>query len=96
MLHGLAQHGAHRHARIERGIGVLEDHLHALAACAHLAVGERQQVLALETHLAGRRFDQAQHQPADRRLAATRRAHDGQGLTGLAFEVDAVDGADMP
>ena len=28
----LAQHGAHGHARIERGVGVLEDHLHALAA----------------------------------------------------------------
>ena len=28
----LAQHGAHRHARVERGVGVLEDHLHALAS----------------------------------------------------------------
>ena len=91
----LAQHGAHRHARIERGVGVLEDHLHALAARAHLAVAERQQVLALEAHLAGRRLDQAQHQAADRRLAAARFADDGQRLAGAKMEVDAVDGADM-
>ena len=91
----LAQHGAHRHARIERGVGVLEDHLHALAARAHLVVGERQQVLALEAHLAGRGLDQAQHQAADRRLAAARFAHDGQRLAGLELEIDAVDGADM-
>ncbi len=34
--------------------------------------GEGQQVLALEAHAAGRRLDQAQHQAADRRLAAAR------------------------
>ena len=90
-----AQHGAHRHARIERGVRVLEDHLHALAPGAHRLVAERQQILALEAHLAGGGLEQAQHQTADRRLAAARFAHDGEGLALLEMEVDAVDRADM-
>ncbi len=54
-----AQHGAHGHARIERGVGILEDHLQALAPRAHCRGAERQQVDILEVDRAGRRLDQA-------------------------------------
>ena len=92
---GLAQHGAHRHARIERGVGILEDHLHVPALRAHPRLRQAEQILAIEAHASARWFEQAQHQPADRRLAATRFAHDCQRFARVDMEVDAVDGADM-
>ena len=91
----LAQHGTDSHARIERGVRVLEDDLQAAAARAHLVGVERQQVLALEAHGAFRRLDQPQHQPADGRLAAARLAHDGERLAFFDVEVDTVDGAHL-
>ena len=91
----LAQHRADRHARIEAGIGVLEDHLQAATARAHLVGVERQQVVALEAHLAGAGLDQPQHEAADGRLAAARLAHHRERLAFLDMEVDAIDRADM-
>ncbi len=90
-----AQHGTHRHAWVERGVGVLKDDLHAPPLGAHLRVGQGEQVLPFEAHAAAGRFEETQNQSSDRRLAAARFAHDGKCLAGIEMEVDTVDGADM-
>jgi hypothetical protein len=61
----------------------------------HPRLREAEKILAVEADAAARRFDQAQHEAADRRLAAARFAHDGQRFTSVDMEVDTVDGADM-
>src|SRR6185437_787525 len=91
----LAQHGADGHARIETGVGVLEDHLQPPAAGAHLLGIERQQVVALEAHTTGAGLDQTQDQAADSRLATARFADQCQRLAFLDLEVETVDRADM-
>src|SRR5581483_5518738 len=91
---GLAEDLPDRHARIERGVGILEDDLRLLAERAQLIVVEGKQVAALETDAAGIRLDQAQHQPADGGLAAAGLADQRQRLAGIDVEADAVDGFD--
>ena len=54
----LGQDLADRHARIERGVGVLKDDLGVAAEGAQLAGIERQEIAALEADLARIRFDQ--------------------------------------
>ena len=90
----LAQDLADRHARIERGVGVLEDDLRLPAERAQLVGVEREQVAALETDAAGIRLDQAQHQPADGGFAAAGFADQRQRLAGIDMEADAVDRPD--
>src|SRR5262245_32609157 len=72
----------HSHARIERGVGILEDHLHLLAHRDHGVPIEPGQIGALEANLATRRIVEAQYQPAERRLAAARLANEAQRLAG--------------
>ena len=91
--HRLDQDLAHGHARIERGVGVLEDDLHVAAQLAQRLLVEVRDLLALEAHRARRRIHQAQHQPAGRRLAAARFAHQRQGLAAGDLEGHALDGA---
>src|SRR5882724_5171361 len=57
--HRLGEHLADGHARVERGVGVLEDDLHVAPARAHLPVAQREDVLALELHRAAGGLDQA-------------------------------------
>ena len=90
----LGQDLADRHARIERGIGVLEDDLGVAAERAQPVGVEREQVAALEADTAGIRLDQPQHQPADGGFAATGLADQRQRLAGLDLEADAVDRLD--
>src|SRR5205085_8818083 len=78
----LTENLAHGHARIERGIGVLEDDLHGAPERAHLVLAELEDIPAGETYGAGGRLDQAQHQPSRGRLAATRLAHERERLAG--------------
>jgi len=68
--------GADRHARIERRVRILEDHLHAPAHRAQLAAFERADVDAVEADLAGRRLGEAQDRAPERRLAASGFADD--------------------
>ena len=75
--------------RIERAHRLLEDHADLPAAhLAHLARADRQQIAALEAHLADdpalRARQQAQDRQAGDGLAAARFAHDAQPLAGLA------------
>ncbi len=59
-------------ARVQRRVGVLEDHLHLPPQRPHLAPGEAGDLLAVEADRAGGRLDQLQDGPAERRLAAAR------------------------
>ena len=88
----LADDRADRHARIERGVGVLEDDLHVARQRPQL--GRRlsaSDVAALEPDLARSRLDQAQDAAAGRRLAAARLADQAQRLAGSNLEADPVD-----
>ena len=84
---------ADRHARIERGIGVLEDHLHLLAHGDHLLAVERREVHALEADLARGRVVEAQHQAAEGGFSAAGLADQPQRLAALDGDRDVVDGA---
>src|SRR5205085_4403315 len=57
-LQWLAEDLPHGHARIERGIGVLEHDLHGAPEGAHLVLAEFEDVPAGETYGAGGRLDQ--------------------------------------
>ena len=88
----LADDRADRHARVERGVGVLEDDLHVAArARAARRLPSARDVLALEPDLARGRLDQAQDAAPGRRLAAARLADEAERLAGCDLEADAVD-----
>ena len=79
---------AHPPARVEAGIGVLEDHLHPPAL---LGGGARLgEVGALEQHLAAGRRVEADHQPRHGGLAAAALADEREGGALRDAEMDAV------
>ena len=84
---------ADRHARIERRVRVLEDHLHAPPQRADRRLAGMGDVGAGKDDLAGRRFVQPRDQPRQSRLAATGFAHQSDGFAGKDLQVDAIDGA---
>src|SRR5882757_11256488 len=65
-------------ARVERGVAVLEHHLHAAAQLAQREIAA--ELLAVEHDRAGVRLDQPDDQPCRRRLAAARFADDAEHL----------------
>ena len=77
-------------ARVERGIGVLEHHLHLVALLAQLFLGERRQIGAADQHLPA----VGRHQPhggaAQRRLARSALAHQPQHLAAPDGERDVI------
>src|SRR5215218_9721506 len=81
-------------ARVERGIGVLEDELrdtgprHAVHAGADL--------MAVEKDAAARRRLEAEDRQGEGRLAAAGLADDAEALALLELEIDAVDGREGP
>jgi hypothetical protein len=97
---GLSHEVEQRHAGIERGKRILEDHLHLaaqgpqllpaqLADLDHRAVGDPHEDLP-----AGR-LDRAHDAPGGRGLAAAALAHEAQRLPLVDVEVDAVHGANV-
>jgi hypothetical protein len=54
---------AHGHARVERGVRVLEDDLHLPPDLTHLAAAEPRDVAPVEDDLPGGRLDQLQDRP---------------------------------
>ena len=76
----LADDLAGRHARVERGVGVLVDHLHAPAVGQHRSRVEAGDVLAVDADRAGGRLEQLQQRAPDRRLAAAALADQAQRL----------------
>ena len=79
----LAHDLAHRHARIERGVGVLEDRLHVAAELEQLRLRRVREVLAFEEHAARRRVFEAHDGAPERRLSAPRFAHEPERLAFL-------------
>ena len=90
----LQQRLADRHAGVEAGERILEDHLHVAAEAAQLAGGQRGEVGAVEGDAAAGGRDQAQDQPSEGGLARARFAHHPENLAGPDVEVDALDRAD--
>ena len=88
----LAEDVADRHARVERGVGVLEHHLHAPAQRPDLrtATPARCPGRAKMTRARGRLVD-ARYHARKRRFAATRLADEADGLALRDVEIDAVD-----
>ena len=86
---------AHRHARVERCVRILEDDLQLAPHFAHAATAEVGDVLAVEKDLAVRRRQQLDHGAAERRLAAAGLADEAERLTRAQRQVDTVDGVDL-
>src|SRR5687768_3448451 len=91
----LADDAPHRHARIERREGILEDHLHVRPRAAQRrAVGalqvDRPAFGVVEDDLPRRRLVEADDRATRRRLTAARFPHQPERLSFLDEEVDAV------
>ena len=80
-----------RHARIERRVRILEDHLHVLPRAAQLRAGQLRNVDVAEHHAPARRFDQPQHRAAERRLSASRFPDEPERFARKNVERHAVD-----
>ena len=83
--------GADRLARVQRGVRVLEDHLHVSTQLPELAPLEVRDVLAVEPDLALRRIEEPHHDAGERRLAAPGLADQAERLAGVDLQVHAVD-----
>src|SRR5215210_7062737 len=91
-LQRLGDDVAHRHAGVQARVGVLKDDLYVPAHAEHPLAVVTQYVLAVEDHLALRRFQKAQDEAGERALAAPRLPHEPERLPTLHREVDAVHG----
>jgi hypothetical protein len=87
---------ADRHARIERGVGVLENELHVAAQLAHLGCRIRRQFAPLEPDGTVIGLDQPDDQPAGGGLAAAAFTDKAEGTAAPHRKVEAVDGAHPP
>ena len=92
----LADDVADLEARVQGGVGVLEDDLQLAAPGPHLLPRQAVDALAVDANLAGGRVDQLQDRLAGGRLAAAALADETQGLALGDVERDAVDRMDLP
>ncbi|MNT31227.1 hypothetical protein D3C72_1670550 [compost metagenome] len=88
----LGQRLAHRAARVERRVGILEHDLDAPSQRAQGAGARPPEVLAVEKNAALVRFDQAQERPRHGRLAAAGFPHQPQRLPARHAERHVVHG----
>ncbi len=95
-LERLGNDVAHLHARIERSVGILVDHLHMPAEAAQLASIVMGDVLALVDDAPAGGRDHAQDSQAGRRLAATALPHQAERLAAAQGKAHAVDRLDGP
>src|SRR5262245_17934548 len=87
----LADDLAARHARVERGVRILEDDVHLAPVRSERAAREARDVVAAEPDRAVRGLEQPVDAVADRRLAAARLADEAEHLARGERERDAVD-----
>ena len=90
-LDGLGDDLSDRHARVERGIRILKDHLHVLARAAQLGAGQLRDVDVAEHHAPAGGLDEPQHRASERRFSASRLADEPQGLTWQNVQRHAVN-----
>src|SRR5262249_58868046 len=81
------------HARIERAVGILEDHLHLATNRAERVVVEGREIPPLKHDLAAGRPLELQDTAARRRLAASGLTHEPERLAAPDLEAHPVDGA---
>src|SRR5215211_2400555 len=79
------------HARVQGGLGVLEDHLHLAVERLALIALRLVDVLALEEHLAARRLVEPDQHPSCGRLATTGLADQTERLALVDLQLDSVD-----
>ena len=91
----LADDAADRVPRVQRRVGILEDHLHPSPQRAQLALVEPRDLLAVEDDPAVDRLVEAEDRPPDGRLAAAGLADEAERLPAPDLERDVVDGADV-
>src|SRR6267143_4886468 len=82
-------------SRVERGIGVLEDHLHLPPIGPEFPSSELGDVISIELDLTPSRLGQAHDCPAQGGLPASRLADEAKGLPLPDGEGHAVDGPDL-
>src|SRR5207247_1899973 len=87
---------AHGHARIQRRVRILEDHLHTASHLAHLLAAELGELHAVEHDLPGRGLVQLKDRASGRRLPASRFADEAERSTLLDEELDPVTRAYGP
>src|SRR5215211_293436 len=87
---------AYGHAGVQARIRVLEDDLHVPPHAEHPLAVVTQYVLAVEDHLALRRFQKAQHEAVKRTLSAPRLPHEPERLPAAHREVDAIHSLHVP
>jgi hypothetical protein len=80
-----------RHARVERGIGILEHHLHLTAQCADGDPVGNAYGIAVEYQFPGIGHHQMQQQAGERRFTAAGLADDPQGFALVDGERNTVD-----
>src|SRR5439155_9977764 len=83
-----------RHARIERRIRVLKNHLEVGTRPAQIMTAELAQVLSSQNNSTVRRWNQLQNRPAQRGFATARFADQTENLPLLQRERDTIDGFD--
>ena len=81
-------------ARIQRRIGVLEDHLDLAPVRQNLARQQRVDALAIDENGAGGRRHHPHDEAGEGRFSAAAFADEPEGLTGLHVEADVVDRLD--
>ena len=94
LVQGFGDDGTHRHARVQAGLRVLEDHLHARSDAPQLLAAQGRDVPTVEQDAAACDVVEAQDRPAGRGLAAAGFADQSQGLAPADVEADAVDRLD--
>ena len=87
-IEGLADDLFDRHAWVQGGIGILEDHLHLGAVLDHVLIRDQVPVVI---DLAACGLLEMQQRTAYCRLAAAGLSYKSESLTGLYAEVDAVN-----
>src|SRR5580704_8533989 len=83
------------HARIEGGIGILEDHLEASPQRAQHAVARMRDVDPVEADLSARGLLDPHDDAPKSRLAAARLTDQADRLAAPDREIQAIDGADL-
>ena len=93
--HGLAQNLANGHPGIERGVGILEDHLHLPPEIMQAAPVQMCHILSVDADIPGSGFVDAHNGPAQGGLAAPGFADQAKGFAGFNGEGDIVDRMDQ-
>ncbi len=90
----LADDRPYPHPRIERGVGILKNELHLAAELAQFGSRKRREVATIIEDLTGRRLDQLQNQPPQRRFAGAGFTYQPDRFAPHNLQVDTVNRLD--